>query len=581
VVRAGNGLGVPDAAPGRTVLRRRIAAGAAVAAAVVLAFALADPGSTVHQADPVARFLLAVALIITVSHLLGWLAGRLRQPPVIGEVLGGILLGPSALATWWPEVTGWLFTDEVVSALNMVAQLGLVVFMFLLGSELRLGGAATGRPAVTLVLVGSIVPPFLGGAGLALAGSGLFAGAAGDRAAYVVFFGLALAITALPVLARVLVDMKMETTRIGMLALACAAAGDGLMWAVLTLVLGLSGPGRITVTLTACAVLALVLFLVVRPALRTLAARAARNGEGHQFLLPVLLGGALACATVTHLIGLHPAIGAFLFGTMAPRDSIPVERLNHRLQGFVLAVLLPLLFAGVGLVTSVGLLGTSPARWGLFGAVLFVAMAGKIAGTAAGARAARLGRRDGLRLGALMNCRGVTELVVAAIGYQYGLINAFALTVLVLVALITTAAAGPLMHLAGVPSSGPAILFGDPAGASPFGSSPYSGGAPLSGHRALHLDRLGSFDRRAFTAVQGQQLREAVAELPVRPQVRHLQQPGVHELLHQVFHRRGGHAEQFRHLARMRLRDPRLAQAPVHCRRLGGQPPVAAFEGAA
>ncbi|XVQ85660.1 cation:proton antiporter [Microbispora siamensis] len=451
MVRAGADLGVPAASPVRTVARR-VAAGAALAAAVVLGLIMIDGGGA-GRADSVARFLLAVAAIVIVSHLFGWLLARLRQPPVIGEVLGGLLLGPSALAAWWPDATAWLFPHEVVTALGMVAQLGLVVFMFLLGCELRLGGAEGGRVAVPLILLGSVALPFLGGTALALVGEGTLAGPSSDRVAYIAFFGLALSITALPVLARVLVDLKMGETRIGALALACAASGDGLMWAVLTLILGLSGPGRLTTTLVACAMLGLVLWLVVRPALRALANRARAGGDASQFLLPVLLGGALACATVTHLIGLHPAIGAFLFGVVAPRGAPDVERLNQRLQGFVIAVLVPLFFAGIGLTTSVGLLGTSIAHWGLFAAVLLVATVSKIAGTAAGAGLARLNRRDCLRLGILMNCRGVTELVIAAIGYQYGLINALALTILVLVALITTASTGPLIHLTGPPRS--------------------------------------------------------------------------------------------------------------------------------
>lgn len=436
----------------RHVVPLRLAGGLVVLAAAVAAFRFDLPAEGIGRLDPIASFLLAVAMIVLVSHLLGIVLEKLHQPPVLGEILGGLLLGPSALTSLWPQASHWLFTETVVSALGMVSQLGLVTFMFLLGCELGRGGVRTSRGVVAMVSVGAIGLPFLGGVALAFAGRDALAGDSPNHGVYVIFFGLALSITALPVLARVLLDLGMEGTRIGTLALACAASGDGLIWMSLTVVLGLSGQISVITTVGLGLALALITMLWIRPALAVMVRRAESRASARRFLLPVLLVGALGYAAITHMMGLHPAIGAFLFGVVVPRDVPVVEHIKLQLQGFVVTVLLPLFFAGIGLTTSVGLIGGSIAHWGLFVAVLLTAIATKFAGVVGFARLAALPQRDAWRLGALMNCRGVTELVVAAIGYQHHLISALGLTMLVLVALITTAATRPLIHLIGLPA---------------------------------------------------------------------------------------------------------------------------------
>ncbi|MFC6065402.1 cation:proton antiporter [Streptomyces ochraceiscleroticus] len=414
--------------------------------------------------DPVARFLLAVAVIVLLSHLLGTLLGRIGQPLVVGEILGGLLLGPSALGWISPSAQAWLLPPEVVSTLDMAAQLGLVTFMFLLGCELRMERpdgpgkkGNKGNKAVGVAVLGGMGLPFLTGLSVAAAAPALLRGSTPSQGAYLAFVGLTMSVTALPVLARILVDLRMDRSPLGSLALAGAAVGDGVAWLALTVILTLtSSGGALHVAATIGTTLALVALtaLVVRPLLAAVVRRAERR-PGAERLLPLLLVGAIGYATITHLLGLHPVIGAFLFGTAVPRDSPVTTWMNEQLQGFTLAVLLPLFFAGVGLHVTVGALGLDPWVWLAFAGIVLAATLSKIIGAGGAARLIGIERNEALRFGVLMNCRGVTELVVAGIGWQLHLISTTGLTVLVLMALITTAMTGPLLKFLGVRAPSP------------------------------------------------------------------------------------------------------------------------------
>ena len=396
--------------------------------------------------DPVARFLLAVALILFVAHACGAILRRWNQPPVLGEILGGLLLGPSALGLIAPGAQGWLFPAEALESLDKAAQLGLIVFMFLLGCELRTDNLGGARRTVGATVLGGMGLPFVVGLGVALGTQSMLAGSGAHGPGFVLFFGLALSITALPVLARILVDLKLDRTRLGTLSLSSAAIGDGIAWTALTLILattGIGGAAQIATTAGLAVALVLVTILCVRPALAALVPRITSD----QLLLAVLAVGAIGFSAVTQLINLHPVIGAFLFGAAVPRDCAAVERISQQLQGFAIAILLPLFFAGVGLGTSIGLLGGDPGHWLALAVVLTAALVTKFLGAGGAARLAGLPRREALQLGVLMNCRGITELVVATIGLRYGLVNQLGFTILVLVAVITTAITGPLMRV--------------------------------------------------------------------------------------------------------------------------------------
>lgn len=421
-----------------------------VATAVTLSrSSAARSGIRLGPVDPVVRFLVALALIVLLCHLLGVTISRLGQPPVVGEIIGGIVLGPSVLGPLWPAGRDWLFAPDVVGELGMAAQLGLVTYMFLLGCEFPLRRLTAHRRSVGLVVAGGMTLPFACGSAVAVLARPALAGPGGHGVAYPLFLGLAVSITALPVLARILADTGLDRTDVGVVALSSAAIGDGVSWGVLVVVMAIAGGsyGQAWVVAAAAVGIVAAAFVVIRPALCSLLRLAGRHPTVDRLLLPVLVAGAAGFAALTQLIGLHPVIGAFLFGIVVPRSREVVTRISHQLHGFAVTILLPVFFAGVGLSTSVGLLSGRLTYWLLFAGVLAVAVLTKLLGAAGGARLAGMGLRDSLRVGAVMNCRGVTELVVATVGLQYQIINRFAFTILVLVALVTTAATSPLLWL--------------------------------------------------------------------------------------------------------------------------------------
>ncbi|GIJ24450.1 cation:proton antiporter domain-containing protein [Micromonospora lutea] len=395
-----------------------------------------------HDGDSLTRFLLAVAVVLVACQAFAALARRLRQPSVVGEMIGGLVLGSSILGAVWPSATGFLFPPTVMEGLDKVAQLGLVIFVFLLGCELRTDRIER-KGVVGAVVVAGMGLPWLAGMGIVALTGGLFVGSQDSPTGTMMFVGLAMAVTALPVLARILDDLKLRHTSVGALSMSAAAIGDGLLWLVLAFLLAGQGAtgGGIRVLMLGAA-LVLVTALCVRPLLVALVRRLGSS----QSLTVVLVVGAIGYSVLTQAIHLHPVVGAFLFGVAVPRDSLVVERICQQLEGFTLLILLPLFFAGVGMTTSVGLLGTAPVTWLVFVAVLVTALVTKIVGAGGAARLTGMPTGEALRFGMLMNCRGVTELVVLSIGYQAGFLNQLGYSVLVLVAVLTTAATGPLVR---------------------------------------------------------------------------------------------------------------------------------------
>ena len=417
------------------------------------AFAARASLATTSPLGVMSTVLVDVALIILVSKMLGGLIARFGQPPVIGEIIGGIVLGPSLLGWLVPASQAWLFPAPVLQQLDLLSQLGLILFMLLIGMEVRPDQLRSRMPLASRISLIGILLPLALGCGLAeglrrtlpalLPGGHPFAGH--------LFLGTAMAITAFPVLARILKDRGLLSQPLGQLVITCAAVDDLLSWVWLAAVVSLSRASTLVGALPALgwtSLWALVVLVGLRPAMAWLE----RDVRQHQQLRPMALAcvfaGAILSAVVTELTGVHYIFGAFLFGLALPRYGPLMRRIQLHTEQLVLTVLLPVFFATSGLRTSIAVID-SPALLLALAAVLLVAIGGKFIGTAAMARLGGLPAADAQAVGWLMNTRGLTELVILNVGLSLGVISASLFTLMVLMALITTAMAGPLLERLG------------------------------------------------------------------------------------------------------------------------------------
>jgi Kef-type K+ transport system membrane component KefB len=391
--------------------------------------------------------LLALAAVIVSGRVVGSLFRYLGQPPVIGEVTAGLLLGPSFLGWIAPAAQAFLIPPETASSLDILAQVGVVLYMFVVGLELDLGQLRDRGHAVIAISHGSIVVPFLLGAALALALYPALSDQSVPFVPFALFLGAALSVTAFPVLARILDDRGMSRSPLGSLALTCAAANDATAWCLLAFVIGVAQSevwGAISVAGLTLGYLG-VMFAVVRPALVRLAPRILR-GEPNRGELAIVLIGLLLSAIATELIGVHALFGAFVFGAVIPHDSNLARDVARKLEDFVSVLLLPAFFALTGLRTEIGLVAGLE-NWIWCGLIIVVATLGKFGGTLAAARLTGLGWREGSALGILMNTRGLMELIVLNIGLELRIISPTLFAMMVVMALVTTIATTPLLRL--------------------------------------------------------------------------------------------------------------------------------------
>jgi len=395
---------------------------------------------------PLAPVLGALIVVVAAARGLGIAFRRLGQPPVIGEVLAGIVLGPSLLGWLWPAGAAALVPPEAAPALRVLAEIGVVLFMFLVGLELDLGLLARRTRATVAVSHASIVVPFLLGATLALWLYPVVGTADVPFVVFALFQGVAMSVTAFPVLARILRDLGMQRTELGAIALGCAAVDDVTAWILLALVVGVAqaslGDAARTLVLTAAYVL--VLITLVRP----LVARLVRGLDRREEMSESLVAGAcvalLASAFVTEAIGIHAVFGAFALGALVPHDTRLAADLERRLGDPVRILLLPAYFAYTGLRTQIGLLA-GPSEWVLAAAIIAVASLGKFGGSYVAARLTGLRPRAAASLGVLLNTRGLMELVVLNIGLDLGVISPTLFAIMVVMALVTTLATTPLV----------------------------------------------------------------------------------------------------------------------------------------
>jgi len=387
--------------------------------------------------------LFDIALIIILARLLGLAAKRVGQPPVLGEIVAGILLGPTI---WGMTITGKLFPPTLIPALTALADLGLVLFMFVIGYEVDLGLVkGRGRVAAS-VAIGSIVAPLLLGCGLGVWLAHRYH--VQHQTTFVLFFGVAMSITAFPVLARILSDRGLHRTRVGGLALAAASVDDVLAWTLLAVVIAIAGTGggHSQFRLLLAPVYAAVMIWLVRPALRMLAGVYQRQRRLTPTVLAAVLALLLLSSFATEWMGVKFIFGAFIFGISMPRDLPELrEAILERLEQVSVIVLLPVFFVTAGLKVDLRGIGLS----GLVNLVLImlVAVAGKFGGAYFGARITGVRRRQSGALASLMNTRGLTEIVILTVGLQLGILNPALFTLMVVMAIVTTGMAGPLLKV--------------------------------------------------------------------------------------------------------------------------------------
>ncbi|MER5294398.1 cation:proton antiporter [Streptomyces pharetrae] len=392
-------------------------------------------------AQQTTALLAGLAVLVILARLLGALARRLGQPAVIGEVLAGIALGPTL---FHGAISDALFPDDIRPLLSALAAVGIAVFMFIIGLEWDATLIRGIGSLATTVSFSSILLPF--GLGAALALYLLDDHAADDRTAFMLFMGIAMSITAFPVLARILTDRGMSRSPLGVVALACASIDDVLAWSLLAAVVAISGsagPEEWRILLAVPYLLGM--FFVVRPLLR----RFADHRTGLR-LTPTVLAGVLAglllSAAATEWLGLHYIFGAFLFGVILPRTGTAQlrEDVHDRLGQMSGTLLLPVFFLVAGL--KVDLSGLDASGLGDLGLILAVAIGGKFAGAFAAARLNRMPVRESTALATLMNTRGLTELIVLNVGLQLGILGQDLYSLMVVMAVVTTAMAGPLLN---------------------------------------------------------------------------------------------------------------------------------------
>lgn len=431
--------------------------------------------------DPLPDLLIALPVVIVACRVGAALARRAGQPPVVGEIATGILLGPSVLGLLWPAAQTWLIPPAAIPYTGQLGQLGLLVFMFLIGLELDLGLLrGQGRTAAAVSQTAMLLP-LAAGATLGLGMYGTLAPQGVRETPFVLFIAVAMSVTALPVLARILTDHGLHRTRLGALAMACAAVDDVLAWCLLAVVVALSHSASpwdalTTAAFTLCFLLVMV--YVVRPVLTRWAAGGegeAESSDRSARTLTVLFCGLCLAALATDRIGVHALVGAFVFGAVSPRGSREITRSATRLHRITAPLLLPLFFAQTGLRTDIGALGADPAHWWWAVALFATAVATKWGGSALAARLCGGSWPEALRLGALMNCRGLTELVILNVGLDLGVIGRDIFTMLVLMALATTALTSPaLSRLGRGPAPQPVRLSQGPPSSS-YSTEPTKG----------------------------------------------------------------------------------------------------------
>jgi Kef-type K+ transport system membrane component KefB len=391
--------------------------------------------------------LLALVVIIVVARLLGALFRTLNLPQVMGEVVAGILLGPSLLGWLAPAAAALVLPINIAPYLALISQVGVVLYMFLVGLELDTELLQERTRAAIAISHASIVLPFLSGAAIALWLYPRYSSSVVSFTTFALFIGVAMSITAFPVLARILTDRGMQKTRLGVLALGCAAINDVVAWCLLAFVISVAHAqtGTLLFTLfTTIAFIAFVLLVAKRGALQLVRWQTAK-GRTTQNMFAVVCAALLLSALVTERIGIHALFGAFLLGTVVPHNSALARDIREKCEDLVVVLLLPVFFVFTGMRTQIGLVHGAR-DWLACILIVAVASLGKFGGSFVAARWTGSDWREAASMGVLMNTRGLMELIVLNVGLDLGVLSPVLFTMFVIMAVVTTLATTPILH---------------------------------------------------------------------------------------------------------------------------------------
>lgn len=419
-----------------------------IAVSMAEAYSIFGESVSHHATSTIGMLLMQILVILVAARTMGWLFAKIRQPAVIGEIVAGILLGPSLLGKVAPDVFAFIFPTHTLSNIQLLSNFGLILFMFAIGMELRLTDIRKDLRSSLVISHAGIFVPFALSLPLSYSIYTQYASTLTGFAPFALFIGISMSITAFPVLARIIQENKLQRTRLGKLSLSTAAASDITAWLMLAAIIAISQSGSMLSTiynLGFLIVYLLIMFGLIRPLFRV-AGKVFVNTEviSHS-LIGVIFMLLLLSSYVTELLSMHALFGAFMLGLVMPEDLSFRKIVTDKVEDVSLLLFLPLFFVSSGLQTELGLID-SPEMWILLAIFTGIAIVGKVGGTYISARASGVRPKESLYLGAFMNTRGLMELVVLSIGYEMQILPPGFYAVLVLMTVITTVMTMPMVH---------------------------------------------------------------------------------------------------------------------------------------
>lgn len=398
---------------------------------------------------PLALLLAQILTIIFVARIFGWICGKIGQPTVIGEMIAGIVLGPSLVGMYFPEFSGMLFPQESLGNLQFISQIGLILFMYIVGMELDLKVLRNKAHDAVVISHASIIFPFFLGSVLAYFIYAEFAPAGTQFTAFALFIGIAMSITAFPVLARIVQERGIHKSRLGTIVITCAAADDITAWCILAAVIAITKAGSFgssVFVIILAVIYVLMMIKLVKPFLKRVADSHGGTSHLSKPIIAIFFLTLVISSYLTEIIGIHALFGAFMAGAIMPENAKFRNIFIQKVEDVALVLFLPLFFVFTGLRTQIGLLD-DPYLWKMTGVIILVAIVGKFVGSALAAKFVGQNWKNSLSIGALMNTRGLMELVVLNIGYDLGVLGPEIFAMMVIMALVTTFMTGPALDI--------------------------------------------------------------------------------------------------------------------------------------